>query len=123
MILANSHKPFIQFWVEAEQPTGQGIFSFSEYLAALALLLVVVTISDFRYRLRLSLSGKDSRRTAFYTSAAIGFGILATDFWFHNQLPVPFFLNSATNIKAILGLLFLAMLLSLIYTVFLDPPK
>lgn len=121
--MASTYEPIIKFWVKAEPQSGQVIFSFSEYIAALALLFVVISISEYRYRLRLALAGRNTQRKAFFGAVAVGFLVLATDFWFYNQLPVPFFLNSATNIKLFLGVIFLTSLLGLCYTVFLKPPQ
>lgn len=108
--------------MSASEQSDSSIFSFSEFLAALALLLVVITISDFSYKLRLELSGADRKR-AVVISGIAGLGILFTDFWFQNGWPVPFFLNSANNIKFVIGLAFLVFVLVSLWTAFVAPPK
>lgn|GEM_PF-3353608 len=123
--MSNAQNPVASedFWISAVNDSGASIFSFSEYLAALALLLIVVTISDFRYRLRLALLGKHVRPVAFGISILVGLLILLTDFWFENRLPIPYFMNNPNNIKATFGLVFLIFVFYLNYVAFLRPRK
>ncbi len=108
--------------VQPPTPTSASIFSFAEYLAALALFLVVITISDFRYAYRLSLTKTDLRNLGFWVSLTIAVGILLIDVWFQNGLPVPAFASNPNNLKAILGAIFLTFIFRVISVAVVKPP-
>jgi hypothetical protein len=112
------------FVLEPAQTSSAGsIFSFAEYLSALALLLVVMAASDFRFRYRLSLTRIDLRKVGFWSGFAIGAAILVIDVWFQNGLPIPRVLNSANNLKAALGFLFLTFVFRVISVAVIKPPS
>lgn len=115
------------FWehfrlIPAQAPTSGNIFSFSEYLAALALLLVVMVASDFRSRYRLSLARIDLRKVGFWVGLGVGAGILAIDVWFQNGLPIPQLMANPNNLKATLGFVFLTIVFSAISVAVIRPP-
>ncbi|MBM6593030.1 hypothetical protein [Microvirga pudoricolor] len=107
----------------ATPPISGNIFSFAEYLAALALLLVVLSASDFRFRYRLSVTRLNLRITGFWVGLGIGFSILVIDVWFQNGLPIPKFLNNANNLKAILGFVFLAFVFKVMAVALIRPQR
>jgi hypothetical protein len=89
------------------QPSKYGdIFSFANFVAALALLLVVMIASDFRYRYRLLLTRRDLRQIGYWAAIGVGVTILSTDLWYQNGFPVPQFLANPNNLKAALGFFF-----------------
>lgn len=115
------------FWehfrlIPAQVPTSGNIFSFSEYLAALALLLVVMVASDFRSRYRLSLARIDLRTVGFWVGLGVGAAILAIDVWFQNGFPIPKFMANPNNLKAVLGLVFLVIVFLAISVAVIRPP-
>jgi hypothetical protein len=115
------------FWehirlIPAQGPTSGNIFSFSEYLAALALLLVVMVASDFRSRYRLSLARIDPRKVGFWVGLGVAAVILAIDVWFQNRLPIPQLMANPNNLKAPLGLVFLAFVFWAISVAAIRPP-
>src|SRR5688572_2754438 len=82
------------FWehfrlIPAQPPASGNIFSFSEYLAALALLLVVMVASDFRSRYRVSVARTNLQTVGFWIGLWVGVAILTIDVWFQNGLPIP----------------------------------
>lgn len=104
---------------QAAEP--KDIFGLAEFIATLALLLVVVMISDFRYRYRLAVHQLNLKKIAFWMGLIVGFLILLIDVWFLNKLPVPAILNNANNLKAIVGVIFLAFVFYLIFVSFVRP--
>lgn len=115
------------FWehfrlIPAQVPTSGSIFSFSEYLAALALLLVVMVASDFRSRYRLSLARTDLRKVGFWVGLCVGVAILTTDVWFQNGLPIPQLMANPNNLKAALGIVFLGFVFCAIWVAVIRPP-
>ena len=108
--------------IPAQPPASGNIFSFSEYLAALALLLVVMIASDFRSRYRLSVARTDLRKVGFRIGLWVGVAILAIDVWFQNGLPIPQLMANANNLKAVLGLVFLAIVFRAISVAVIRPP-
>lgn len=102
--------------------SAQSIFGFSDFLTALALLLVVMTTSDFRYRYRINTARWNWSRAGFWVSVCIGIGILLADIWYQNDLLVPKFIADLNNVKAGLGLLFLAFTFRALWIAFFRPP-
>ncbi|WP_299621454.1 hypothetical protein [Pelagibius sp.] len=109
--------------VPSKPPASGYIFSFSEYLATLALLLVVVMISDFRYRYRLATHALRLQVLAFWIAVVVGLLLLAIDVWFENSLPIPDALNNANNLKVLLGLVFLISVFYVVFVAFVRPPR
>ena len=108
--------------IPAQPPTSGNIFSFSEYLAALALLLVVMIASDFRSRYRLSLARTDLWTVGFWIGLCVGVAILTIDVWLQNGLPIPELMANPNNLKAALGLVFLAIVFRAISVAVNRPP-
>lgn len=109
--------------VPATVPEGGGLFSFSEFLATLALLLVVITVSDYKYRFRLSLTKFPLKLIAFWVGLGAGLSILLVDFWFHNGFPIPAGMNNPINIKLLIGLVFVLFVFYLNFISFVRPPR
>jgi hypothetical protein len=114
---------FFEFWVAASPEKLSGVFSLSEYLSALALLLVILAVSDFKYQLRLSLLSPVVRRVSFWVSTLCAGGLLLIEFWYRNELRVPFFLYEANNLKLLIGFVFLGFILYLSHVAFLGPRR
>ena len=57
------------------------LFSFKDFIAALALLIIVYTVSDIRYRFRVAVAPISLFKITYGLIALIGFGTLATDIW------------------------------------------
>ena len=110
-------------WVSATAPENGNLFSFSEFLATFSLLLIVITIADFRYKFRLSVSPVNIRKIAFVGSLIIGLLILAVDFWFHNEMPIPRSLNHFNQIKLFFSLIFVSGVFAVVYVAFSKPAK
>jgi len=108
--------------MSSKYPENGNIFGFAEFIASVALLLVVFTAADFRYRLRLSLYQINLRKFGALLVGVSGFLILLVDTWYQNKLPVPRILENANNIKAIIGLIFLAFVTRLIWVATVRPP-
>ena len=71
------------------QPDAPSIFSFAEYLSALALMVLAWTIGDLRYRFRIRTAPLQLHDVSFGVIAAVGVLTLLTDLWRANQWPVP----------------------------------
>src|SRR5688572_24735932 len=71
-----------------------GIFGFSEFVQAFALLVLVYTVSDVRYRFRVETAPIRIWQLTFWISGVIGIGTLLTDLWFAQRYPTPWFLAS-----------------------------
>jgi len=108
--------------VPASAPTSGNIFSFSEYLAALALLLVVLMASDFRYHYRLFLTRTNLRKVGFGVGLTVAVAILTIDIWFQNDLPIPKLLSNANNLKIVFAAAFLAYVFYVIRVAIISPP-
>lgn len=108
--------------IDANSTNSGNIFSFAEYLAALALLLVVMIASDFRFRYRLSLTRIDLKKVGFWVGLGVGLAILIIDVWFENSLPIPKLLGNSNNLKAGLGFLFLAFVFRVVSVTVFHPP-
>ena len=110
-------------WVTATVPENGNLFSFSEFLATFSLLLIVITIADFRYKFRLIVAPVNIRKIAFIGSLFIGLLILAVDFWFHNEMPIPRSWNHFNLIKLAISLLFVSGVFAVVYVAFNKPAK
>lgn len=101
---------------------GASIFSFSDFVSALALLVIVYTVTDIRYRFRISIAPFPIFKLTFILIAVIGFGTLFTDVLFSG---IKYFAIPET-IKIILqftfGFFFLLLALIWIYFAFINPP-
>lgn len=106
----------------ARVPDSNNIFGFAEYLASLALFLVVMTTSDFRFSYRLSLTKYDWKSAGFWLALGVGIALLTTDVWYQNGLPVPHFMTNPNNVKALIGLIFLAFVFVVISIALIRPP-
>jgi hypothetical protein len=112
-----------QFRLIDSQPSKSGdVFTFANFIAALALLLVVMIAADFRYRYRLSLTRRNLRRIGYWVGLGVGVSLLSTDLWYQNNLPIPQFLANPNNLKAALGFVFLAFVFRAIYVAVVHPP-
>jgi hypothetical protein len=99
------------------------IFTFAEYLAALALLVVLYTITDFRYRFRLSITPGFLYQTTFAVIVFVGFGSLISELWSSEGWWV--LRVSGLNFprwQTALGVLFLGTFLTWAWYAFLRPP-
>jgi hypothetical protein len=99
-----------------------GIFGFSEFVQAFALLILVYTMSDVRYRFRASTAPIPIWTITFWASAFIGLGTITSDLWFANKYPLPLFLTSQPYWQLAFGLMFLSVVMLWLWYAFLRPP-
>jgi hypothetical protein len=99
-----------------------GVFSFTEFLQAIALLAVVYTVSDARYRFRLAVAPLPLFGLTYWLAGFIGFAALITDVWVREEWLVPSSLISQIMWRGILGALFLLLVWTWLYYAFISPP-
>jgi hypothetical protein len=110
------------FQVEPAKIAGSAnIFGIGEFISALALLVIVVTVSDFRYRYRFAVHRYNVRTRGIWIAATIGVLLLLTEVWFQNSLPIPRFINSYSNLKIVLAMVFLGLVFYVVATFFVRP--
>ena len=102
--------------------SGNPIFGFAEFMAALALLFVLYTISDVRYRFRLQIAPLPLQGGSYITLALVGVGSLISDLWFAEGWPVPSLLSKQALWQASLAAAFLCVVLIWTYIAFIRPP-
>lgn len=101
-----------------------GIFSFAEFLAALALMVLAWTIADFRYRFRIRIAPIPLRGITFFVVGGVGTLTLATDLWIAEQWPVPRGNLISTAVwQAVLGGCFFVTFLMWAWFAFIKPPR
>lgn len=103
--------------------TGEHIFGFAEFLAALALLVLVYNSTDPIYRFRIAVAPIPLYLLTFVATAVIGGGSLLTDLWFAQRWPAPAWGVSRAVIQAVLGLGFLLLVLVWTWFAYVRPPK
>lgn len=99
------------------------IFSFSEFLASLALMVLAWSLADLRYRFRVAIAPFALRETTFFIIAALGLLTLLTDLWRSEEWLVikgPLFTPSTW--QGFLGGIFLLTFLSWAWFAFIKPP-
>ena len=99
------------------------IFSFSEFLASLALMVLAWSLADLRYRFRVAIAPFALRETTFFIIAALGLLTLLTDLWRAEEWLVikgPLFTPSTW--QGLLGGIFLLTFLSWAWFAFIKPP-
>jgi hypothetical protein len=99
-----------------------GIFGFTEFVTAFALLVLIYTMSEVQYRFRVATAPLPLWRITYWLSAFIGFGTLITDLWFAERFPTPSFLASRHLWQAAFGLLFFVQVMIWIWYAFVRPP-
>jgi len=99
-----------------------GIFGFTEFVTAFALLVLIYTLSDVQYRFRVATAPLPLWRITYWLSAFIGFGTLITDLWFAERFPTPSFLANRHLWQAAFGLLFFAQVMTWLWYAFVRPP-
>jgi len=109
-------------WEKSGPALDLSIFGFGDLVSALALLVVIYTITGIRYRFRIAIAPGNLHKQTFYIIAAIGIVILLTEVWVRSGWLFPSSLISHSIWQAILGLVFLALVLSWVYYAFLKPP-
>lgn len=99
------------------------IFTFAEFLSALALLVVLYTISDFRYKFRLAITPGYLYQTTFAVIIFVGMGSLVGELW--NAEGWWVLKSAGLNFyrwQTLLGVLFLGAFLTWAWYAFLRPP-
>jgi hypothetical protein len=99
-----------------------GIFGFTEFVTAFALLVLIYTMSEVQYRFRVATAPLPLWRITYWLSAFIGFGTLITDLWFAERFPTPSFLASRRLWQAGFGLLFFVQVMIWLWYAFVRPP-
>jgi len=98
------------------------VFSFTHFLSALALLVALYAITDIRYKFRLRIAPIPLFATTYIAMIIIGIGTLVIDVWSASQWPN---LDSFVNhfiLQAILGGIFMLLVLGWIFFAFINPP-
>jgi hypothetical protein len=98
------------------------IFSFAQFISALALLVIIYTVTDLRYRFRLAISPTPLFRLTYFVIGIIGFGTLLTDIWIRERWLVPKSLIDQSVWQGILGGFFLLLAMTWISYAFIKPP-
>jgi hypothetical protein len=93
------------------------IFSFANFISALALLIIMYTLVDIRYRFRIAIArlpliNISLIHLSFGVIILIGFGTLITDYWFPEII----------WIQLAFAALFLFFIICWIYYAFINPP-
>lgn len=99
-----------------------GIFGFTEFVTAFALLVLIYTMSEVQYRFRVATAPLPLWRITYGLSAFIGFGTLITDLWFAERFPTPSFLANRHLWQAGFGLLFFLQVMIWLWYAFVRPP-
>jgi hypothetical protein len=105
-----------------QPPSAGTIFNFAVFFSALALLGIVYTVTDVRFRFRIAVAPIPLHFISYIMIAIIGFGTLITDLWFAENWPLPNFLSDQLIWQAILGGMFLWLILIWIYYGLINPP-
>jgi hypothetical protein len=111
------------FNVEPAGPDMGTLFGLAPFVSTLALLVVVLNVADYRYRFRLSVRKYNLRRVGFVVSGLIAFGLLLTDVWFNNRLPILHCLNNYNNITSALAFVFIVSILRVVQICFVSPAQ
>lgn len=99
------------------------IFSFSEFLASLALMVLAWSLADLRYRFRVAIAPFALRKATFFIIAALGFITLFTDIWRAEEwLVIKGTLFTPSTWQGFLGGTFLLTFLSWAWFAFIKPP-
>lgn len=103
---------------------GSSIFSFAEFISALALLIIVYMITDIRYRFRLSIAPGHLPTLTYVLIGVIGFVTLLTDIWIAEGWLVPITLPFLSLFvwQGMFGTIFLVLVMTWIYYAFIRPP-
>ncbi len=105
-----------------QPPSAGTIFNFGIFFSALALLGIIYTVTDVRFRFRIAVAPVPLHFITYIMIAIIGFGTLITDLWFAENWPLPNFLSDQLIWQAILGGMFLWLILIWIYYGLINPP-
>lgn len=100
-----------------------GIFGFSEFVQAFALLVLIFTVSGMRYQFRVDTAPINLWLLTYWSSGAIGAVALLSDLWFAQRYQLPWFLSSQAYWQFVLGLLFLSLVLTWLWYAYVQPPK
>lgn len=98
------------------------VFGFGEFLAALALLVLVYTASDQRYRFRIAVAPIPLLDLTFWAIITIGSSSLLLDVWYAEGWPKAPGVIGQPGLQAILGGMFLSVLIVWIVFAYLWPP-
>jgi hypothetical protein len=100
------------------------IFTFADFIAALALMVIVYTLSDVRYRFRLAIAPTVVHLffETFVMIGIIGFGILLTDVWVAEHWLVPESLITAPIWRGMFAAMFLSLAMTWMWYAFIRPP-
>ena len=98
------------------------IFSFSEFISALALLVIVYTVTDVRYRFRVAIAPIPLFRWTYYFIGIIGFGTLTTDIWLQEQWLIPHSFISISIWQGMFGVFLISIAMTWMYYAFIRPP-
>lgn len=116
------HYPFLWMCLVVPPEQSGGIFGFTEFVTAFALLVLIYTMSEVQYRFRVATAPLPLWRITYWLSAFIGLGTLTTDLWFAERFPIPSFLASRHLWQAGFGLLFFAQVMIWLWYAFVQPP-
>jgi len=100
------------------------IFSWSDFLTALALMTIAWTLTDVRYQFRLQVAPFDIKRKSFYIICVVGALTLLTDLWKAEHWLVPNGdLLTFAQWEALLGLIVFLLFIVWIWFAFMHPTK
>jgi hypothetical protein len=105
-----------------EPNNAASLFTFKDFIAALALLIVIYTVSDIRYRFRVAVSPVPLLRISYAVIAVIGFGTLLSDIWLSEKWLVPESIITSAIWQGTLAALFLALVITWMHYAFIKPP-
>jgi len=108
-------------WVTPGQ-TDAGIFGFSVFVTAIALLVVIYTVSGVRHQFRISAAPIPLRSLTFYICGFIGIGTLDTDLLFANHVLLPRVVSNQALWQGFFGALFLLVVMCWLWFAFIRPP-
>lgn len=100
-----------------------GIFGFSEFVQAFALLVLIFTVTGVRYQFRVDTAPIRLWLVSYCIAGAIGITALASDLWFSQRYPLPSFLSVQAYWQAFLGFSFLLLTLIWLWFAYIRPPK
>jgi len=112
------------FWNVSFVPvtTTASLFSFKDFITALALLVIIYTISDVRYHFRVSVSPIPLLKISYVFIYFIGFGTLATDIWISENWLVPDSFITTAIWQGTLAALFICLVITWMHYAFINPP-
>ncbi len=115
------------FWFACLVPVpafSERIFTFSEFLAGLALMVLAWMTADSRYRFRIATAPIPLRHLTFGIVGSVGFLVLLTDLWQaqHWLVPRGNFLSPATWEALLAGLFLVTFLVWALFS-FISPPE